>query len=340
MAKKIGNTLFFIAVFALTVWAVLYGADLKMLMQYLSSVRFVYILPSVLFVLGFILSESLIFFYLFRALGLPARLSRCCLYSFIGFFYCCITPSASGGQPMQLIYMRKDRLPVGPATVVLAIVTIVYKLVLVLLGVAVMAIRPPAVMQYLQPIEIIVYIGLVLNVAFIALLLLLVFNPTAVRTVANWIFNLIHSIRPFRNLEARKRWLEELIGQYQGAADFYRSHKGIMVNVLLITFVQRFLLFAVTWMVYLSFGLSGHSMPLLATLQGMISVAVDMLPLPGGMGVSEALFLQVFEPIFGAELALPGMILSRGISFYSQLLISAVMTVVAVFLYKRKKAGS
>ena len=33
---------------------------------------------------------------------------RCIQYSFIGFFYSGITPSATGGQPVQLYYMNKD----------------------------------------------------------------------------------------------------------------------------------------------------------------------------------------------------------------------------------------
>ena len=69
----------------------------------------------------------------------------------------------------------------------------------------------------------------------------------------------------------------------------------------------------------------------------MISVAADMLPLPGGMGVSENLFLEIFEPIFGEELILPGMVISRGISYYTQLLISAVMTIAASFIIKEEK---
>ena len=72
-------------------------------------------------------------------------------------------------------------------------------------------------------------------------------------------------------------------------------------------------------------------------LQAMISVAVDMLPLPGGMGISESLFLSIFEPIFGVELVLPGMIVCRGISYYTQLVISGVMTGAAQFVFRRKR---
>lgn len=63
-------------------------------------------------------------------------------------------------------------------------------------------------------------------------------------------------------------------------------------------------------------------------LQAVISVSVDMLPLPGGMGISETLFLTIFTPVFGA-LLLPGMVLSRGLGYYGELLISALFTIVA-----------
>ena len=62
-------------------------------------------------------------------------------------------------------------------------------------------------------------------------------------------------------------------------------------------------------------------------LQAVISVSVDMLPLPGGMGISETLFLTIFQPVFG-NLLLPGMILSRGLGYYGELFISAFFTVI------------
>ncbi len=55
-------------------------------------------------------------------------------------------------------------------------------------------------------------------------------------------------------------------------------------------------------------------------LQAVISVSVDMLPLPGGMGISETLFLKIFRPVFGSTLLLPAMVLSRGLGYYGELL--------------------
>ena len=70
-------------------------------------------------------------------------------------------------------------------------------------------------------------------------------------------------------------------------------------------------------------------------LQGTISVAVDMLPLPGGMGISEQLFLRIFLPIFGSKLLLPGMLLSRGLGYYTELILSALLTIFANFTIGR-----
>lgn len=335
--KKIINILFLAIVFFLTLWSVFHGEDLGKMLFFLSTADFRYIAPSIVCVILFIIGESVVIFYLMRTLGTHVQFSHCCLYSFIGFFYSCITPSASGGQPMQVVAMRRDKIPVAVSTVVLSIVTITYKLVLVLIGAAVLLIRPPQLMVYLQPVESIMYLGLGLNVICIGGLLMLVFHPNTARILADRTMGIINRIRPFRDPQKQSEHLARIITQYQGTAEFYRTNQHVILHVFLITFLQRCLLFLVTWFTYRAFDLSGHSLPVIVLLQGMISVAADMLPLPGGMGISENLFLEIFQPIFGEALILPGMVISRGISYYTQLLISAVMTVVAFFVIKEDR---
>lgn len=337
--KSFLNILFLVSVFLLTLWAVFRGQDIEQVLYYLTTANPFYILLGVGCVILFILGESVVIHYLLRVLGYRIRFGNCCLYSFVGFFYSAITPSASGGQPMQVVFMRKDGLPIAVSTVILAIVTITYKLVLVMIGAAVLLVRPAGLMLYLEPVETIMIIGILLNVVCIAGLLLLVFLPGVVRAIILWILKLINKIRPFKNWDHQMQRLDRVVGQYQGAADFYRSNKHVILNVFLITLAQRVILFAVTWLTYLSFDLSGHGMGLITSLQAMISVAADMLPLPGGMGVSETLFLEIFPSIFGSDLLLPGMVISRGISYYTQLLISAAMTVVAFLIYSKKEKG-
>jgi uncharacterized protein (TIRG00374 family) len=123
--------------------------------------------------------------------------------------------------------------------------------------------------------------------------------------------------------------------QYNKTSRYLQRHKLVSLNVLVVTIIQRGLLFFITWLIYRSFGLNKIEPIVIITLQGMISVAVDMLPLPGGMGISEKLFLTVFAPIFG-KAVLPGLVLSRGISYYTLLILSAIMTAVAMLLVRKK----
>ena len=76
---------------------------------------------------------------------------------------------------------------------------------------------------------------------------------------------------------------------------------------------------AVTYFVYRAFSLNSMNFFEVMFLQAVISVSVDMLPLPGGMGISEGLFMVIFKKVFGEALLIPGLILSRGLGYYSEL---------------------
>ena len=241
--KVLFNALFLILIFSLTIHSVFEGENLKKVWALVTAAETSYVLASVVCVFAFILGESCVICYLIRVLGEKVSFRHCCLYSFIGFFYSCITPSASGGQPMQVIAMRKDGLSVAVSTVVLAIVTITYKLVLVVVGLAVMILRPPQLMGFLENVEPIIYLGIVLNVGCVAALLMLVFSPSLVKTLLGWLvkaFTKLHLVKKPEKFAAR---IERTISQYQGTADFYRSNHHVILHVFGITLLQRFALF-------------------------------------------------------------------------------------------------
>ena len=169
----------------------------------------------------------------------------------------------------------------------------------------------------------------------VTFMMILVFAPG----LAKWIMvkglKIIEHVRILKPKKARLEKLEASMDQYHATAAFWASHKRIILNVFIITFVQRCILFTVTYWVYRALGLHEYGILTVTILQAVISVSVDMLPLPGGMGISETLYMVMFVPVFG-PLLLPSMLLSRGISYYGQMLISALMTCVAHLTIGRK----
>ena len=330
--KIIGNGLFLFLVFGLTMYGVFYGEDIGAIKDTIQQADNRYLLAAIACVVIFIWGESIIIHYLLRTLSVKMKKWKCFFISSIGFFFSCITPSASGGQPMQLVFMKKEKIPLPVSTLVLMIVTIAYKMVLVFIGIFLLLFQNNFVRKYLQNIMPVFYVGLLLNVVCVGILLLLVFHPQLMSTLIEKIY---HALVKCHLIKHQPGWLNKIndsMSLYHETAGYLKNHMKVMICVLAMTFVQRIVLFTITYFVYRSFGLNKLGIYDLIMLQAVIAIAVDMLPLPGGMGISEKLFSIIFRPVFGAVLILPAMILSRGLSYYTELILSAGMTAAAVFV--------
>ena len=312
--KLIGEILFLLLVFGVTVYMVFRGEDLHQTLAVIAQVRKLWLAPAALCVVFFIWGESIIIYYMMGTLHVRLKKWTCFLFSSIGFFYSCITPSASGGQPAPIYYMRQKDIPVPVSTLVLMVITITYKAVLVLMGLGLMAFGQGFLHTYLQQILPVFYLGIGLNVICVAILVVLVFHNSLARSIMRGGLALLERLHLLRCKESRHEKLEAGMEKYRETAAYFKTHKLVVLNVLGITFAQRLSLFLSTYFVYRAFGLQGVSAMTILLLQAAISISVDMLPLPGGMGISEKLFLTIFVPVFTGHLLLPGMILSRGLS--------------------------
>lgn len=335
--KAIGNTVFLFVVFALTIYGVFHGEDLGAMMQAIRQADIRFLAPGVCLVLFFIWGESIIIWYMMRSFQIDLKKRICFLFSSVGFFFSCITPSATGGQPMQIYYMNKEKIPIPVATVILMIVTITYKLVLVVIGVGILLFGQGFLHHYLEKILPVYYLGLLLNVFCVSFMTVLVFHPVLAEKIILTGMDWLERLHLLKKKQSRREKLKASMEVYRETAAYLKEHKGVLVSVILITFIQRLALFAVTWTVYLAFRMEGTPIWDVVLLQAVISVSVDMLPLPGGMGISESLFLKIFASVF-ASVTLPAMVLSRGLGYYSQLLISALFTIVAQLYYTARES--
>lgn len=336
--KVIGNTVFFFALFGLTAYAVLKGKELSELAEVLKSVKPAYYIAGLVMIVVFVCCESYIIYRMLRLLhynDVPKR--NCVKYSFVGFFFSCITPSATGGQPMQLYYMNRDKVDISVGTVILMIVTILYKFVLVFLGALIFLFRHFLVAEYIGKAAFFFYLGMALNVFCVAFMLILVFEPTLASKIVLWLFQKLEKFHILKKKEERLEKLQNSMIEYHKAAAIIQGHRIFIFRMFVVTLIQRLIHFSITYLVYRAMGLSALGFIDVVALQSVISISVDMLPLPGGMGISEGLFLSIFKKIFVGGLLYPAMLLSRGISYYALVLISAVMTGVAHVTIKRKE---
>ena len=118
----------------------------------------------------------------------------------------------------------------------------------------------------------------------------------------------------------------EQMEEYRRGADCVRRNPALVPALLGLTFCQLTALFSVPLVVYHAFGLTGSGALDIIGTQALVTLAVASLPLPGAVGASEGGFVAAMRLFFGAGLVTPAVLVSRGISFYSFLLLSGCVT--------------
>ncbi len=334
--KWIFNIAFFVIIIGLTIYFVLRGSDLSGAWDLLTSANVYWCLVAVLLVILFIISESAIIAYLAHSLKISINFLHCILYSFVGFFFSAITPSASGGQPFQIVFMKRDGISISTSCAILAIVTILYKTVLILVGVLVFIFRPEPLMILIAPHIGWYILGLFLNVIFVSAMVVMVFKPRIIEVPVIAIFDFANKIFKFKKADSKRERLRNGVHKYASVtANFTASWRTLFVAFIM-TLIQRFFLFLVTYIAALALYQIHVNMPLVVSVQAMISVAVDMMPMPGGSGLAEFLFQRAFAPLVSRDILLPLLILSRGIGYYTQIILGGIGTLAALVVIRDK----
>lgn len=344
MKKTISYALnvLFIAVIGFLTLRLLFGdTDVENIIKDLHRAKNGWLVIGIICVYFFVSGESVIIKYMLRMFGDKTPYYRCLKYSFIGFFYSCITPSSSGGQPAQIFYMKKDGVKIGYSSLIMLVITVVYKSVLVIFGIFFFLLKKSFVIEHVGSWMWLLIVGFILNLAYIAGLVVIFFKPLWARKVGIKGINFLTGLHVLKqkNNERYIGRINRVCGNYIKGAEYIKSNVHAVFNIFVITAVQRLFLLAVTFVVYKSYGLSGTSFLEIIAIQTMISITVEMLPLPGAVGITEACFVVMFMDIFGDDFVRSGMLLSRGLSFYCLLIMSAAVTFVAHFAAIHKKAS-
>ncbi|MGI6263857.1 MAG: lysylphosphatidylglycerol synthase transmembrane domain-containing protein [Acutalibacteraceae bacterium] len=300
-------------------WAVMLRADKK------------YLLVGLAMVLAFLWGEGRCYQVILKPLGNRVPLYHGFSYACIDFYFAAITPSATGGQPAVAYYMAKRGVPVARSGLVLLLYTVVYKAVLMALGLVAVCVFPGLIFDGKWYFKVLFALGVVINVVVMALFLLAMFSRTLMprlgRRLIRWGGKLRLIKRPKAALESLERHLKE----YHDGARFIRQNPSVTLRTFLWTLAQRLAMFSVSYWVYLSLGGGALSLPYLIAVQVVISIAVDSLPLPGAVGAAETMFLALYGTVYPPHLLEPALLLTRGLNYYGCLLLCSV-----VFLITRQ----
>lgn len=323
-SKIIRNLLFFILLIVITFYILLKDQDVTQIFNIISSANPIYWVIGIVCMFLYIVCEAINIGRTLKALNEKSSFYNNFKYALIGFFFSAITPAASGGQPMQIYYMYKDKISVSNSTLALLMNLSAMQVVTISFAFISLCFN----YQYLNKVLIIFFIvGIALNMSALALLIVGIFSKRMSKGLINIAIKVMKFFR-IKNLEAKKEKLEGELVKYQESAVYIKNNKKIILKVIGTTAVQFLLYYSISYWTYRALGLSTNSIFEIITMQAVLYATVSGIPSPGAVGVSEGVFMELFRNIYPAEMMGSAVLLNRGINFYLFVLISAIVVII------------
>lgn len=317
-----------ILLIAITFYFIFRSYDLNETLKVLHTADKLWITFAVTANLAFLVIGALNLKLVLRSIGKKVKLIKTLKYVLVETYFCAVTPSASGGQPMEMLEMKRDGIAFSSSTIVLIVIAIAYKAMLLVYAAGMFVLAQNGIINSLGNLKWLFKLGVVLNFGAVAFMMMALFCGDFFRKLMLGILHFIDEKHPLKKYDAYVDKINYLMKNYREGAAHILKHRKMFYMVLLLTFIQRGCRFAVTYLIYRAFGLSLESLTTIVLMQAIVSVAADMMPIPGAVGISETCYLRIFGSVFGASFLVPSMVLSRGISFYGVVVLSGLVVVI------------
>lgn len=271
--------------------------------------------------------------YILKTLNKSITLSKAIFYSIVEFFFSGITPSSTGGQPIQIYYMKKDNIPLRKSYITLILNTVFFKLILLILGLLVLVFNNTYLISTNTIYKIFFILGILVDVIMISLGLLLVFKKELTKNLYKKVMSMYNKL----TRKKKKIDINHVMLKYEEEIDYIKTHKKNVFIAFIITFIQRISMFSIIYVVYRALGYNSYDYITLVSLQISVQVAMEAVPFPGGVGVSEGMLHNLFVTLFSIKLADVGMLLTRTFTFYIPLIGSGIIILIEFINNKIKK---
>lgn len=254
--------------------------------------------------------------------------------AFVGVFFGAITPSNTGGQPMQLFVMSKMKVNIGFGSACMTQKFIVYQYVT--MAISIFAII--AKFEFFQDSftnfwsSAFIVLGFLTQVLVTVLFLIVCYSSKVTVFLLRLIGRLLKKIKFVKEPEKKIKRLKREFIQFHKANKLISSDKKRFALIIGLVFVQVLMIMSVPFFIYLAFDMPKNAAaqgPPLGNLfdficiQSFVLFTSNLIPLPGASGGAELAFSMYFGRYFGDKRILPAILLWRFIVYYGAMLLTA-----------------
>ncbi|MGP1489316.1 MAG: lysylphosphatidylglycerol synthase transmembrane domain-containing protein [Peptoanaerobacter stomatis] len=293
---------------------------------------------SIVLSIIYILCEAFNTKNMLQSYGYKTDIFRTAMYAFSGYFFSGLTPSATGGQPMQVLIMKKDNIKISHSSLILMIELCVYQFVTVIMAVIGFYYNYDYIFSKKGLNVWIIYLGIFINLLIFLFIVFAIFSERFIKFIRRIAFFAINKL-PLSEKDDKKNIINKGLDDYRNSSIFIKKNKKLVFIILLTTTIQVTVLYTISYIVYRSLGFNNFAYYRIIFLQALAYVSVSSLPLPGAIGVSEKLFQFLFLSVYSKDVITDALVLTRGANFYVLFAISALIFFVSFgeYIFKQKK---
>ena len=283
----------------------------------LKNASLIPLLISVLLIIIYWFLESLTVYVMAKKLHHSHLLKNSVKTVMIGQLFNCITPFATGGQPMQAFVLVQRGMPAGLATFSLFSRFIVYQIVLTILSIFALLLRLNFFVEHISSLGYIVLIGFTVNFAVVAGLLMIAFFKRGSIKIANSIISFLHKIKLIKNKEEMIQKTSAQIDLFYCNMCALKDHIRTIIIMFILTIFQLIAYFSIPYFICVALGADNISYFNVLCSSSFVLMISSFVPLPGAALGAESSFLLFFNMYFSDSYHIgTAMIIWRFITFY------------------------
>lgn len=275
----------------------------------------------------FVVFEGVSLLVILRCLGEKPKVFSSMVYSTADVYYSAITPSATGGQPASAYYMVKDGIGAGKASFALVFNLIGYTTAIIVIGVVALILRP----TYFGLIDnwfmhLLIILGFVLQGLLLAFFIACMFCGGAVKRLGNGLISLLTKLHIVKRPEKWRKKIADEVEKYKECRIAIREKPLMSVANFLFNLLQRVSHVLISCFVCMA-AMPDMNFIDLFVLESLVLIGYNSVPLPGGVGAFESLYINIYCVCFTDDnFILSAMMVTRFISYYLRMIVCGIVT--------------
>ena len=325
MNKKSGiiNGIIIVASVIFLMAYIIFVDGLDKILNAFSNCKPVWLLGGVLVMVGYwfleahTLNQGLKIFN--KKLNLKYSAKNC----MIGQFFNSITPSATGGQPVQVYYMKKCGIEYGFATGALLLKFISFQISLTVICLFVMFFKFNEFAREIQGFSALMLIGFAINTFVAVILLLIAFNKKIALIIVNFFVKILGKLRIFKDVDKKLEFVNKEVDLFSEGFSTAIENKLVVARMFLYSTFQILLFYLINIVIAFALGVKMDLASIFHIIAGAacIQMSSTFIPLPGAAGGAELSYYVIYGSVFEPWQISAAVLLWRIYTFYMPIVV-------------------